>query len=457
LTIPKKQKIQEPVRSSHKIKKTPTLKITEKPVIQATTETIQTTIEKQNNAHEIDGTLEKIQNMRSALHNEVERLINLEALIKFQRRLQENVNIHKQNITDLVEKYEFLIQQINQLEWQLQQIQEPLIELQSDIESEKSAVQFALHTKDNLPKEQKERIVNLHSSIQKYEAFTKKFNTLEDTIKKVIDDTNGSLRKYQESSRYLISWVQTQLLWANPNELLDINIPENSQNLDLEWLKKKIRYIELLERMILTLVDDSPITDSLKRNVDKILKKIEKKKTSSVVKKKTSEIDVRERVAEPIIQNNTVNISDIPDEVIKALKVLQVASPKPARGQNFWKTLKKLVGYLNISHGNYEPIDPKKEEQAIIWLEQQLDKFSIVFDEISRRPPTKAVLEKHEWFIIKWRFRNGSYMYLLPDTSMKQLDQVSIGDLTETQKLFIRKKVEQEKEDNTQKYVKKSA
>jgi len=48
-------------------------------------------------------------------------------------------------------------------------------------------------------------------------------------------------------------------------------------------------------------------------------------------------------------------------------------------------------------------------------------------------------------------------MYLLPDESMKQLDQVSVGDLTDTQKLFIRKKVEQEKEDNTQKYVKKSA
>jgi len=31
----------------------------------------------------------------------------------------------------------------------------------------------------------------------------------------------------------------------------------------------------------------------------------------------------------------------------------------------------------------------------MIWLEQQLDKFSVVFDEKERRPPTKAVLEKH--------------------------------------------------------------
>jgi len=131
--------------------------------------------------------------------------MQLESLILFQKRLQENIDNHIEIINHMIENFDTFVEQLSKTESTLKNIQSPLVELQNDIEFDKSAVQFALHTKNILPKEQKDRIDNLDQSIQEYEKLNNNFNNFEDTLRKIVDDINEAIRKYQESYRYVTS------------------------------------------------------------------------------------------------------------------------------------------------------------------------------------------------------------------------------------------------------------
>ncbi len=379
--------------------------------------------------------LSQIQNTRQTLENEVKQIWVLEALVDFQQRLIKKIEENEEKLNVSEAQFEDFVEQINTLLSKLERINEDLANAYHYLESESASIKYALSGTRKSDQTQ-ELVSRYKESITIYEKSISQFDLIKDHTHSIPQKARVFTNQYKQAEQFLVKWIYNQLIWVSPESLIwrKIKISTSDTKIDFTWLSQKIRRIEEYILEISNMIEDTPFTQSLQKDIEKYdpsSKPQKPKVTKKLVISNSDPIDSQDTHNK--ISN--IDLNTLQKSEIQILRVLAAAAPHPARGQSFWKPISLIVKFINIAYPwNDNPLkNVANPEQFLTTMLDHIANKS--FNTPSKRPPNKEQRENNTNFVMRWKKTNHSNAYFIPYDWLEMLHNFHDGSELDSQQL----------------------